>query len=285
MNITCILVHCLFLALRLEPHSTGIPTGVSILSSSRIFSADPSGFEDKAYKTMRPLLPAGEIPTTSPPIVSHKENCRIRNPSGHTSQQLNTDGTAYEELLSDPEGEKKIDKFGALQQGRRYLVKTFTFPEMGSQLLMLARESARVLDYRDSGLMFVKNPSLYRVYATSAQKEQLCRLCFLAYSSRSSHVIVLTARSLFRQFGSRIVENGQRVRDDYWVDFAKQQGFRITDAAGTRQPVPREQRTYDLLPPVRPSESSSLYKVLTEYKSETGEFDVHPRRDSKTHPS
>src|SRR5699024_351828 len=43
-------------------------------------------------------------------------------------------------------------------------------------------------------------------------------------------------KSMFRQFGSRLVVNGRRVRDDYWESKARKQGFTEDDLAGEKRP-------------------------------------------------
>jgi hypothetical protein len=41
---------------------------------------------------------------------------------------------------------------------------------------------------------------------------------------------------MFRQFGSRVIVNGRRVRDDYWEVKARKQGFTEEDSASKRRP-------------------------------------------------
>ena len=40
---------------------------------------------------------------------------------------------------------------------------------------------------------------------------------------------------MFRQFGSRTIVNGRRVRDDYWETKAREQGFTAEDFAGVQR--------------------------------------------------
>jgi hypothetical protein len=101
---------------------------------------------------------------------------------------------------------------------------------------MLATECARVLGYRDSYLLFNKNRSLYKIQATQAEKDDLIHQEILPYSHRSRQISIVTARSMFRQFGSRLIVNGRRVRDDYWESKARKQGFTEEDAAGEKRP-------------------------------------------------
>lgn len=101
---------------------------------------------------------------------------------------------------------------------------------------MLATECARQLQYRDSYLLFNKNRSLYKIIASVKEKEELVNREILPYSYRSRQIAVVTARSMFRQFGSRVIKDGRRVRDDYWEAKAIKQGFTEQDAAGEKRP-------------------------------------------------
>jgi hypothetical protein len=136
----------------------------------------------------------------------------------------------------DDAGEKKVDPLGYLQGGREYKIRTFTLPGRGQKLFMLATECARQLQYRDSYLLFNKNRSLYKIIASAKEKEDLVNHEILPYSYRSRQIAVVTARSMFRQFGSRVIRDGRRVRDDYWEAKAIKQGFTEQDAAGEKRP-------------------------------------------------
>lgn len=125
---------------------------------------------------------------------------------------------------------------GYLQGGREYKIRTFTLPGRGEKLFMLATECARTLQYRDSYLLFNKNRSLFKIIASPKEKEELVAHDILPYSYRSRQIAIVTARSMFRQFGSRVVKDGRRVRDDYWEAKARKQGFTEEDAAGEKRP-------------------------------------------------
>lgn len=107
---------------------------------------------------------------------------------------------------------------------------------------MLATECARVLGYRDSYLLFNKNRSLHKIIANQIEKDHLIQQDILPYSYRSRQIAIVTARSMFRQFGSRVVTNGRRVRDDYWEAKALKQGFTEDDPAGEKRPGGARQR-------------------------------------------
>ncbi|KAJ4375978.1 hypothetical protein N0V83_001258 [Neocucurbitaria cava] len=153
-----------------------------------------------------------------------------------TFSQVNPDGDEFIPHEIDEAGEKKITSTGHPLNGREYRCRTFFIPNRGDNLFMLATECARVLGYRDSYLLFYKNRTLYKIIASQAQKDDLIHQGILPYSYRSRQIAIVTARSVFRQFGSRIINNGRRVRDDYWESKARKEGFTEEDAAGEKRP-------------------------------------------------
>jgi hypothetical protein len=154
----------------------------------------------------------------------------------HTTDQLGAEGDEYVPREYDDAGEKKVTQTGQLMEGREYRCRTFFVPNRGDKLFMLATECARVLGYRDSYLLFNKNRSLYKIIATQAEKEDLINQEILPFSYRSRQIAIVTAKSMFRQFGSRVIVNGRRVRDDYWESKARKQGFTEEDMAGEKRP-------------------------------------------------
>ncbi|KAI9172084.1 Chromatin structure-remodeling complex subunit rsc7 [Paramyrothecium foliicola] len=154
----------------------------------------------------------------------------------HTTDQLNPSGDEYLPREIDEFGEKKVMPNGQLLGNRTYRCRTFLVPNRGDKLFMLATECARVLGYRDSYLLFNKNRSLYKIIASQAEKDDLVQQEILPFSYRSRQIAIVTARSMFRQFGSRVIENGRRVRDDYWETKARKQGFTEADPAGEKRP-------------------------------------------------
>lgn len=154
----------------------------------------------------------------------------------HTTDQLGAEGDEYIPREYDEAGEKKVTATGHPLDGRDYRCRTFLVPNRGDKLFMLATECARVLGYRDSYLLFNKNRSLYKIIATQAEKDDLIHQEILPYSYRSRQIAIVTAKSMFRQFGSRVIVNGRRVRDDYWEGKARKQGFTEEDLAGEKRP-------------------------------------------------
>lgn len=185
-------------------------------------------------------LPQVSPPQTSPPAKSTPTKSTVIKAlptvRDHTTDQLNPEGDEYLPREKDEAGEQKITPTGHLLDNREYRCRTFFVPNRGNKLFMLATECARILGYRDSYLLFNKNRSLYKIIATQAEKDDLIHQEILPYSYRSRQIAIVTARSMFRQFGSRVVVNGRRVRDDYWESKARKQGFTEEDAAGEKRP-------------------------------------------------
>lgn len=191
-----------------------------------------------------PQLQNAPLPQASPPQVSPSKSTPTKTTvikalptvRDHTTDQLNAEGDEYLPREIDEAGERKVTATGHPLDGREYRCRTFFVPNRGEKLFMLATECARVLGYRDSYLLFNKNRSLYKIIATQAEKDDLIHQEILPYSYRSRQIAIVTARSMFRQFGSRLIVNGRRVRDDYWESKARKQGFTEEDAAGEKRP-------------------------------------------------
>ncbi|PKK50813.1 hypothetical protein CI102_5082 [Trichoderma harzianum] len=182
-----------------------------------------------SYSTPQAQLP----PKPAPAKTTLKALPTVRD---HTTDQLNPSGDEYIPRETDEFGEKKVMPNGQLLGNRQYRCRTFLVPNRGDKLFMLATECARVLGYRDSYLLFNKNRSLYKIIASQAEKDDLVQQEILPFSYRSRQIAIVTARSMFRQFGSRVIENGRRVRDDYWETKARKQGFTEADPAGEKRP-------------------------------------------------
>ena len=147
----------------------------------------------------------------------------------HVTSQLSAEGYEYIPREYDQEGEKKVTANGHLLGKRRYKCETFLLPKRGNKLFMLATECAEVLGYRDTNLLFSRNRSLYKISATGAEEEYLFDRGITRFVSLKE--VFFTARSAFRQFGSSIIVNGRRVRDDYWETEARELGFTEEDLA------------------------------------------------------
>ncbi|EAQ92581.1 hypothetical protein CHGG_00816 [Chaetomium globosum CBS 148.51] len=187
-------------------------------------------------------LPA-QTPTYAPPQASPPKSTPTKSTlkalptvRDHTTDQLGPGGDEYLPREIDEAGEKKVMPNGQLTGNREYRCRTFLVPNRGDKLFMLATECARVLGYRDSYLLFNKNRSLFKIIASQVEKDDLVNQEILPFSYRSRQIAIVTARSMFRQFGSRVIVNGRRVRDDYWETKARKQGFTEADPAGEKRP-------------------------------------------------
>ncbi|KAI1330820.1 chromatin remodelling complex Rsc7/Swp82 subunit-domain-containing protein [Xylariaceae sp. FL0255] len=176
---------------------------------------------------------ASPPPKTTPTKTTLKALPTVRD---HTTDQLGPGGDEYLPRETDEAGEKKVMANGQLLGGREYRCRTFLVPNRGDKLFMLATECARVLGYRDSYLLFNKNRSLFKIIANQVEKDDLVQQEILPFSYRSRQIAIVTARSMFRQFGSRVISHGRRVRDDYWEGKARKQGFTEADLAGEKRP-------------------------------------------------
>ena len=179
---------------------------------------------------------AGAVAITTPTAATKTVIKALPTVRDHTTDQLAPEGDEYIPREYDEAGEKKVTPNGEPLEGREYRCRTFLVPNRGNKLFMLATECARVLGYRDSYLLFNKNRSLFKIIASHEEKEDLIHQGILPYSYRSRQIAIVTAKSMFRQFGSRVINDGRRVRDDYWESKARKQGFTEEDLAGEKRP-------------------------------------------------
>ncbi|KAI9726189.1 MAG: hypothetical protein M1828_001862 [Chrysothrix sp. TS-e1954] len=156
----------------------------------------------------------------------------LPGPAYTTRVPLDDDGNPHEvandELVlpTDEAGEKKTDIDGYLQDGREYAraVKVFMVQDRGRRLYMLSTEPARYLGYRDSYLFFTKHPLLYKLILTDPEKLDLIDRGFIPHSYKGRTISVVTAHSVYREFGARIVAGGKKVIDDYKETAARERG-------------------------------------------------------------
>lgn len=228
-----------------------------------------------------PLPLSGVTPTQASPPKSTPTKTVIKalpTVRDHTTDQLGPEGDEYIPREYDEAGEKKVTGTGHLVEGRDYRCRTFFVPNRGDKLFMLATECARVLGYRDSYLLFNKNRSLYKIIATQAEKEDLIHQEILPFSYRSRQIAIVTAKSMFRQFGSRVIVNGRRVRDDYWETKARKQGFTEEDLAGEKRPGAAKARD-QAVAEANATASLALGGHHTDivYSNSPGHYTVHPQ--------
>jgi chromatin structure-remodeling complex protein RSC7 len=144
-----------------------------------------------------------------------------------------------------PEGEEKVAKSGELLNGREYRVRTFTLPGHGDKLYMLSTEPARCLGYRDSYLFFTKHKFLYKVLLAEDDKVYLIERGMIPSSYKGRSIGIVAARSVFREFGARIVVGGKKITDDYDEQAARERGDVEGELADMRDALPGAGESYD----------------------------------------
>ena len=148
---------------------------------------------------------------------------RRGGPSHVTQQPVDKEGNMMDvindevELPEDAEGEAKVDKMGNLQGGRDYRCRTFTVLGRGARLYMLSTEPARCVGFRDSYLFFTKHKRLYKIIINEDEKRDLIERELIPHSYKGRAIGIVTARSVFREFGAQIIIGGKRIIDDYEV--------------------------------------------------------------------
>jgi len=155
---------------------------------------------------------------------------RRGGPSHVTQQPVDKEGNMMDvindevELPEDPEGETKVDKMGHLQDGREYRCRTFTVLGRGERLYMLSTEPARCVGFRDSYLFFAKHKRLYKIIIDEEEKRDMIEREIIPHSYKGRAIGIVTARSVFREFGAQIIVGGKRIIDDYEVQKARIDG-------------------------------------------------------------
>ncbi|KAF2828734.1 nuclear localization protein-like protein NPL6 [Ophiobolus disseminans] len=163
------------------------------------------------------------------------------------------------DLAEDEEGEEKVDKLGNLLGGRDYRVRIFTIRGRGDRQYMLSTEPARCCGFRDSYLFFTKHMKLYKVIIDDAEKRDLIDREIIPHSYKGRSIGVVTARSVFREFGARIIIGGKRVIDDYYVTEAKEQGAVEGELADANDRLPPPGEPYNKNQYVAWHGASSVY--------------------------
>lgn len=156
---------------------------------------------------------------------------RKGQPAPITQQAIDKDGPMYNivddelDLPQDPEGETKVDRMGYLQGGREYRCRTFTVKDRGDRLYMLSTEPARCVGFRDSYLFFTKHRRLFKCIVDDEEKRDLIERELIPHSYKGRSIGIVTARSVFREFGALIVVGGRRIVDDYDIARVREEGF------------------------------------------------------------
>lgn len=155
---------------------------------------------------------------------------RGAQPAQKLQQTIDKEGTVVDivndecVLPEDPEGETKVDKLGNLKGGRDYRCRTFTVLGRGDRLYMLSTEPARCVGFRDSYLFFTKHLRLHKIIIDDDEKRDMIEREIIPHSYKGRAIGIVTARSVFREFGARIIIGGRRIIDDYEVAKARAEG-------------------------------------------------------------
>lgn len=124
----------------------------------------------------------------------------------------------------DPKCIEKVDANGILQGDRQYRINTFTVLGQGERLYMVSTEPARLVGFRDSYLLFKTHHNLFKKVCSDAEKMDLIERHIIPNSYKGRSVNLVTARSIFREFGARILKDGKKVIDDFWEQKAIDNG-------------------------------------------------------------
>ncbi|KAH3681730.1 hypothetical protein WICPIJ_007332 [Wickerhamomyces pijperi] len=131
----------------------------------------------------------------------------------------------------DDEGETKVNKDGELLGGRQYKVRTFKMENRGSKLYMLSTEPARCVGFRDSYLLFQKHRRLHKIILTVEEKLDIIEKGIIPHSYKGRTIGLVAARSIFMEFGAKVVVGGKYITDDYYVKEQRESGVKEGELA------------------------------------------------------
>lgn len=124
----------------------------------------------------------------------------------------------------DPKGKEKIDELGYLKGGREFKMDTFKILGEGDRLYMISTGPARMVGFRDSYLLFKTHKTLFKRVCDHDQKMDLIQRGIIPNSYKGRAVNLVSARSIFREFGARMIKEGKKVIDDFWEQKALENG-------------------------------------------------------------
>lgn len=194
---------------------------------------------------------------------------RGRGPSHVTQVPIDKEGNMMDVIddevavPGDPEGDTKVDKNGILQGDREYRVRTFTILNRGDRQYMLSTEPARCIGFRDSYLFFQKHKFLYKIIIDDDAKRDLIERDIIPHSYKGRAIGVVTARSVFREFGAKIIVGGRKVIDDYNGQAARERGDVEGELAVPEDKLPAPGEPYNRNQYVAWHGASSVYHTST----------------------
>lgn len=218
------------------------------------------------------------------PAASGGRWARNRGPSHLTQVPVDKDGKMMDvindevSLPPNPQGDTKVDENGRLQGDREYRVRTFTILGRGDRLYMLSTEPARCIGFRDSYLFFQKHKMLYKIIIDDEAKRDLIERDVIPHSYKGRAIGVVTARSVFREFGAKIVVGGKKIVDDYDEDAARERGDVEGELAVPEDKLPAPGEPYNRNQYVAWHGASSVYHTTTPAVPMVGGKPVDPKR-------
>lgn len=199
---------------------------------------DPNDEDDDLHEDLElpvkdddPEVKEGDVKIEEPPKKKGKK--RGRKPKIPRPEDVYYDDKGNEidikndEVVmenEDPNGLEKIDENGFLQGDRKFRVKTFTLLGKGERQYMVSTEPARLVGFRDSYLLFKTHLKLFKKVCTHDEKMDLINRHLIPTSYKGRAVNLVTARSIFREFGARMIIGGKKVIDDFWEQEAIDRG-------------------------------------------------------------
>jgi len=189
-------------------------------------------------------------------------------------------------LPEDEEGETKITKLGELKDGRQFRVRTFKVMGKGDRLYMLSTEPARCMGFRDSYLLFQKHKKLYKIVLSSEEKFDLINRDIIPHSYKGRVIGLVTARSIFREFGAKIIVGGRNIIDDYYSKKLKKQGNLIEgELADPQDQIPPKGIPYNINQFVAWHGASSVYHGNTSINHQLNNQNHHGNSNNHHHQS
>jgi hypothetical protein len=124
---------------------------------------------------------------------------------------------------------------------------------------MFSKDPAALLNFRDSFVFIKKNPKLVKVYVTDEEKSYLVETNKLRATFRTRDVSVVSARSVFKVFGHRVVKKGRRGKDDYYFTGDYDENEPVPDSDEDLQ---QQQQQQQQLQQQQPQQQDSLSQQL-----------------------
>lgn len=218
------------------------------------------------------------------PAASGGRWARNRGPSHMTQVPVDKEGNMMDvindevSLPPNPQGITKVDDNGHLLGGREYRVRTFTIMNRDDRLYMLSTEPARCIGFRDSYLFFQKHKMLYKIIIDDEAKRDLIERDIIPHSYKGRAIGVVTARSVFREFGAKIIVGGKKVVDDYDEQAARDRGDVEGEVAVPEDKLPGPGETYNRNQYVAWHGASSVYHTGAPSVPMAGGKPVDPKK-------